>query len=253
MDDLQRKLIDAEAEARCLALVRRGASAKAVADHLTAEGYSVDVRGVRKIVKQRLSSLTQESQLTVEELRAHENERLDDAVRKLYPLMEDGNIKAINLFLKVSERRAKLNGLDAPTRVAVDATDALAALGINRDLVERATDAFLHSHTPPQITDAEVVDEAQAPSQQGQEEGLPRALESGGEAGWPQEPPEALSDAGPQVEAQPEIPADLQALATKGPLEVEGGAYFQRARQRKIREEEGPQDEVHPQATVIAP
>ena len=206
---------------------------------------------MRRVVKRKLTELAQESALTVEELRAHENERLDDAVRKLYPLMEDGDLKAINLFLKVSERRAKLNGLDVPTRVAIEATDALSALGIDRDLIERATAAFQSSFGDNEdVFDAEVVDEEEAPAQQGQEARLPRALEAGRPGGREEEPPpEALAG----ETALEEIPEDLVKLAEQGILDDDEGAYFKRARQRKRREEHGPQEVVQPQATVVKP
>ena len=210
---------------------------------------------MRSVVKKRLTELSQQSALTVEELRAHENERLDDAVRKLYPLMEEGNLKAMTLFLKVSERRAKLNGLDVPTRVAIEATDALAALGIDRDLIERATAAFQSSFEGDEdIFDAEVVSEEEAPAQPSQEARLPRALEAGGGGGRQEEPAaEALSDAGQEVEALAEIPEEVQRLAEEGLFEAEGGAYFQRAKPRRRREEGQTQEDVGPQATVVKP
>ena len=222
---------------------------------MTGAGYSCDVRHVRATVKKRLTELSQQSALTVEELRAHENERLDDAIRKLYPLMEEGNLKAMTLFLKVSERRAKLNGLDVPTRVAIEATDALSALGIDRDLIERATAAFQSSFAGDEdIFDAEVVSEEEAPTQQGQEARLPRALEEGGGGRRQEEPPaEEALDAGHEVEALAEVPEDVQELAEKGILEAEGGAYFQRARPRRRREEAGPQEAVSPSASVVKP
>lgn len=55
--------------------------------------------------------------------------RLEQLERKLAPAVEQGDAKAIDQALKVLDRRARLLGLDAPTRhevqhVTIDAVDA---------------------------------------------------------------------------------------------------------------------------------
>jgi len=49
----------------------------------------------------------------VEELRALEGSRLDTAQRAIWPKVQAGDLKAINTFVKLSERRARLFGLDS--------------------------------------------------------------------------------------------------------------------------------------------
>ena len=51
-----------------------------------------------------------------EELRQLELERLDMLIQGLEPMARVGNPGAVNSYLRVMERRAKLLGLDAPVR-----------------------------------------------------------------------------------------------------------------------------------------
>lgn len=53
----------------------------------------------------------------VDELRQVENARLDRAQAAIWSDVLKGDQKAINTFLRISERRAKMNGLDAPSKV----------------------------------------------------------------------------------------------------------------------------------------
>ena len=56
--------------------------------------------------------------------RAMELERLDDALLAIYPHVKRGNHAAIDRMLRISERRSKLMGLDAPTKFK-DETDPI--------------------------------------------------------------------------------------------------------------------------------
>lgn len=51
-----------------------------------------------------------------ETLRDMEMMRLDEAAKALRPRIEDGDPRAVEVYVKVSERRSKLGGLDAPER-----------------------------------------------------------------------------------------------------------------------------------------
>jgi hypothetical protein len=53
----------------------------------------------------------------IEEVRSIESNRLDKITLILWPLVEQGDIKAIETVIKLMERRAKMLGLDAPTRI----------------------------------------------------------------------------------------------------------------------------------------
>ena len=50
----------------------------------------------------------------VAELRAIENERLDVAIHAIWDKVKDGDLQAIDRLIRLSERRAKMNGLDMP-------------------------------------------------------------------------------------------------------------------------------------------
>lgn len=55
-------------------------------------------------------------------LRAEENARLDRAQMAIWGKVITGDFKAIALFLQISNHRAKINGLFAPTQVQVSMT-----------------------------------------------------------------------------------------------------------------------------------
>ena len=54
-----------------------------------------------------------------DELRTLEVERLDAAAAAIYPSVKQGQYGAIDRWIKIMERRAKLLGLDAPTKTDV--------------------------------------------------------------------------------------------------------------------------------------
>jgi transposase len=58
----------------------------------------------------------------VEPLRVIENARLDYYLTKLSPAIEKGDEKAIGRALQISQRRAALNGLDAPVKYDIAAS-----------------------------------------------------------------------------------------------------------------------------------
>lgn len=63
----------------------------------------------------------------VGEMRIEENARLDRAQAAIWPAVMKGDTKAVDTYLRLSARRARMNGLDAPQQVAVT-TGAQAAL-----------------------------------------------------------------------------------------------------------------------------
>ena len=93
-----------------LNLRRAGASYQQIADRL---GYS-DYQSAFRSVQNLLKKMTSES---VEELRAVENERLDTMQIAVWNDAVKGDDRAINTVIRISERRARLNGLDAPVQL----------------------------------------------------------------------------------------------------------------------------------------
>lgn len=185
---------------RVLRLVRRGGTAESVAEMLTKQGHEITPQIVRRIVKRHLEKMHVEDALTVEELRAQENARLDEVMRILYERVLSGDMRAIDRFIRLSARRAKLNGLDAPTRVDLGAGEGLRALGLDADTIQAATEAFKTAFRDDEIPDVEVVDDGEEPDEpEGQAPAGPEQ-EARGE-GRPQEPPRPALPA-PQVEEE---------------------------------------------------
>ncbi len=73
-----------------------------------------------KAVARGLAELRAETLADAEELRAVEAARLDAAQASIWAQVLQGNHGAIDRFVRISQRRAMLLGLDAPTKV--DAT-----------------------------------------------------------------------------------------------------------------------------------
>jgi len=105
---------------RALNLRLAGLTYERIADEL---GYST-ASAARDLILRALDAANHHQ---VEALRTLENERLDRAQAAIWPTIigrpdevgfDDRN-KAVSTFIRISERRARLNGLDAPVQVAV--------------------------------------------------------------------------------------------------------------------------------------
>lgn len=116
---------------RALELRRDGKTWHQIADELE---YA-DASGAYRAAKRLLDRTEFEA---VEEYRAIEADRLDEAHRiqvdALKSLVTKGALDvippAVNALVKISDRRAKLLGLDAPTRVAVTGTEDFAETAV---------------------------------------------------------------------------------------------------------------------------
>lgn len=73
-----------------------------------------------KYVARALQETTAEA---VDDLRLLEGERLDAAQAAIWPMVMAGDIAALNGFIRLSERRAKLLGLDAPSKQELTGKD----------------------------------------------------------------------------------------------------------------------------------
>jgi hypothetical protein len=94
----------AERRAKAIGLRKAGASYDAIAK---ACGYA-NRGSAYNAIKDEMGKARENAT----ELLELENARLDDALRAIYPAMLRGDLGAVAAFLKISERRAKLNGLD---------------------------------------------------------------------------------------------------------------------------------------------
>jgi hypothetical protein len=69
-----------------------------------------------EIVVSKLAEIRERTAEKVEDVRTIELSRLDDALLSIWPQVRQGNHGAIDRMVRMMERRAKLLGLDAPTR-----------------------------------------------------------------------------------------------------------------------------------------
>lgn len=114
----------AERVARALDLRRQGWSFGEIAAELGWESRQAAFAAVSKALQETVSE-------PAAEVRTLELMRLDRLEKLLWPRAEAGDPKAVDRLLKVQERRARLLGLDAPTKLAnADGSNLPAAVSI---------------------------------------------------------------------------------------------------------------------------
>jgi DNA-binding transcriptional MerR regulator len=103
---------------------------------------------VHDILMDALSTATNQQ---VAQMRALENDRLDRAQMAIWPRVVEGDLKAIDAYLKISQQRSRINGLYAPTKIDM-------RVGIRHEMesalaeLERLMDATAH-----QVIQGEVI------------------------------------------------------------------------------------------------
>lgn len=118
---------------------------------LIAEELGVTRNYVAVILKKELETQRTLADQGVEELKQLERERLDEVIKSLWPDVQKGKYKAIELLIKVMERRAKMEGIDAPERqVSIDLTSQLERLS-PQELLTEAQRLGLPLPEPPQV------------------------------------------------------------------------------------------------------
>jgi hypothetical protein len=78
------------------------------------ERLQISTSGAEEMINRTLERAENRA---VTELRELENARLDRAQDGVWSKVLEGDLKAVDVFLRISNRRSKLNGLDAPTQV----------------------------------------------------------------------------------------------------------------------------------------
>ncbi len=94
---------------QALELRKAGMAYNVIADKLGYRSKQAAWQAVHNALKKTL-------QEPADEVRALELERLDALYKAMYPQALKGNLGAVDRCLKISERRAKLLGLDAPVK-----------------------------------------------------------------------------------------------------------------------------------------
>ena len=113
------------------------------------ERMGITASGVRALVQRTLERATNRN---AEQLREIENARLDRAQAAIWTKVLNGDLKAIDTYLRISTRRAKMNGLDAPTNINL-------SIGIKQEM-EAALDE-LHAVVMGEVVTDDADDRAQ--------------------------------------------------------------------------------------------
>lgn len=109
----QQRITATERRIKALALRKAGASYRAIADTL-----ACSVATVYDDVQHAYQELNEQRQAEAAEAHTLENARLDDLQAAFWSRARSGDNKAAQTVLRIMERRAKMNGLDAPTQIA---------------------------------------------------------------------------------------------------------------------------------------
>ena len=78
------------------------------------ERLEITANGARELI---VRNLERADNRNVEVERSIENARLDRAQAAVWSKVLDGDLSAVDTFLRISSRRAKMNGLDEPTSI----------------------------------------------------------------------------------------------------------------------------------------
>lgn len=108
----QRRAVALKRQAECLELRRMG---KGYAEIAATLGIAIGT--AHKAVKNGLADARAQITASADELRTEELSRLDAMLGGLWPRARKGEVAAVDRVLKISERRAKLLGLEAPVRI----------------------------------------------------------------------------------------------------------------------------------------
>jgi len=115
-----------EKQAQALKLRLAGVSYDDIARTVGYKGPSGAYQAVKSAMKKTL-------QEPAGELRTLEITRLDEALRAIWPQVKKGNLLAIDRYLKISERRAKILGIDSKTQVEISGEVKVADIHSVRD------------------------------------------------------------------------------------------------------------------------
>ncbi|MFI0822338.1 hypothetical protein ACH4TX_41800 [Streptomyces sp. NPDC021098] len=110
----------AERRVKLIKLRRQGISFDD--ERVLALGYSSRGAASKDFVR-ALAQRRDEQAAEISVYRQEENERLDALLEAVWPDALTGDPRAIETALKISDRRARLNGLDAPVRTELSGPD----------------------------------------------------------------------------------------------------------------------------------
>lgn len=108
----------AERRREAFRLRKEGATFREIGEALGVSGTAA-----RKAILAELETINADTREIAGELIALEAARLDEAHKAIWPKVEVGDLRAIDRMLKIMERRARLFGLDAPSKIAPTTPD----------------------------------------------------------------------------------------------------------------------------------
>lgn len=108
-----RTLTAAERRKTAIELRKAGKTFSEIGDEL-----AITTQSAFGLIQRELDRLNKATRQESEALRELENWRLDALQAGLWTKATDGHIPAVQQVLRIMERRAKLNGLDAPAKIA---------------------------------------------------------------------------------------------------------------------------------------
>lgn len=114
-----------------------GLSYRAIADKLSNSESTISHVQIHRDIENELERLAGLRADKAETLRELELQRLDKIINALDSWVASGNVGAVNAWLKASERRSKLLGLDAPTKHEVDWRESAEQAGFDAGDVAR--------------------------------------------------------------------------------------------------------------------
>ncbi len=128
-----------DAQGMALELRRAGHGYQEIANRLgcslsTAHGY----------IKEAMAEARVQIDADAAELKAEEYSRLDGMLAALWDAAKLGDLQAIDRVLKIMERRAKLLGLDAPTKIGHGGDPSAPPIGHKLDMQSLTDDELEH-------------------------------------------------------------------------------------------------------------
>lgn len=148
-----RQTEDKARRAQALSLRLSGFSWEEIGRHL-----NITAGGARSLVERTMDAATGRQ---VEEMRSIENARLDKAQQAIWQRVLQGDDYAIDRFLKISQQRARINGLNAPMKVDLNVSvkhEMEQALGQLESMVLENETRRLSRAEQEDIMDAEVIE-----------------------------------------------------------------------------------------------
>jgi len=144
-----------------LELRRDGLSTSQISTRLAEHSPPIEMTpdGVRRVIGRYLEHVHKHDAESVAELRALENERLDDLWNHWVEAARANNPKAAQILLRISERRAKMNGLDAAAKMEhFGSIQHLHELGVDPQEIARTEQAFRATFSEHGLDDPDVID-----------------------------------------------------------------------------------------------